>query len=362
MLNIILKWALLLTSGGMLLVALTPRIQQWLDRHGFIPDQYTYGDLYNVSNLKAFKELDFTQNDALTDADKPTHYSDVHLYTIGDSFTKMDTSYYAGGRNVHVWIGGNSGIDVTLDKTKKNILVIQFIERVLQERLYYPEFKEIYMDEGITTGGQQTMVPKKSKPSSLSEWIMVRFGSEINQRLEFLLFNRWPFILFKEAKAQLTLDAFGRVLGANISQDKKHLFYQLEADTTFTLSAFRHISDKRLDTLVTNLNTMRQHYLNMGFNEVYVCLVPNKVTIQNPTYGVYNHQIERIEANPRLKAPVISMIDTLRQHPNWYHLGDGHWNRNGKRFWLRQVNGLVARWSDEREKTNRVALPQRYTR
>lgn len=348
MINTILKWALLLASGGMLLLALTPRMQKWLDRHGFIPDQYTYGDLYNVSNLKAFKEEDFNENDALTEADKPRHYSDVHLYTIGDSFTKMDTSYYAGGRNVHVWIGGNSGIDVKLDKTKKNILVIQFIERVLQERLYYPEYKEIYMDEGITEAGRQMApAPKPAEKNKLKEWIMARFGGEINQRLEFLLFNRWPFIQAKEAKAQLTLDAFGRVPGASISQDKKHLFYELEADSTFILSAFRHLSDQRLDTLVTNLNTMRQHYLAMGFNEVYVCLIPNKVTIQNPTYGVYNHQIERIEANPRLKAPVISMIDTLRQHPNWYHLGDGHWDNRGKRFWLRRVNTLVANWSDQ---------------
>ncbi|GAB3799924.1 hypothetical protein GCM10028819_24230 [Spirosoma humi] len=347
MINTILKWALLLASGGMLLLALTPRMQKWLDRHGFIPDQYTYGDLYNVSNLKAFKEKDFNENDALTEADKPRHYSDVHLYTIGDSFTKMDTSYYAGGRNIHVWIGGNSGVDVKLDKTKKNILVIQFIERVLQERLYYPEYKEIYMDEGITEPGQQmAQAQQPVEKNKLKEWIMARFGSEINQRLEFLLFNRWPFIQAKEAKAQLTLDVFGRVPGAGISQDKKHLFYELEVDTTFRLSAFRHLSDQRLDTLVTNLNTMRQHYLAMGFNEVYVCLIPNKVTIQNPTYGVYNHQIERIEANPRLKAPVISMIDTLRQHPNWYHLGDGHWDKNGKRFWLRRVNALVANWSD----------------
>lgn len=348
MINTILKWALLLASGGMLLLALTPRMQKWLDRHGFIPDQYTYGDLYNVSNLKAFKEEDFNEKDALAEADKPRHHSDVHLYTIGDSFTKMDTSYYAGGRNVHVWIGGNSGVDVKLDKTKKNILVIQFIERVLQERLYYPEYKEIYMDEGITEGGHQMAPPQQpAEKNKLKEWIMARFGGEINQRLEFLLFNRWPFIQAKEAKAQLTLDAFGRVPGASISQDKKHLFYELEADSTFILSAFRHLSDQRLDTLVTNLNTMRQHYLAMGFNEVYVCLIPNKVTIQNPTYGVYNHQIERIEANPRLKAPVISMIDTLRQHPNWYHLGDGHWDKRGKRFWLRRVNTLVANWSDQ---------------
>lgn len=349
MISTIVKWGLLLASGGLLLLALTPSMQRWLDRHGLIPDQYTYGDLYNITNLKAFKEEDFNANDALTEADKPAkHYTDVHLYTIGDSFTKMDTSYYAGGRNVHVWVGGNSKVDVTLDKTKKNILVIQFIERVLQERLYYPDYENIYIKEGLVAPGH-TVAPAKetAKRSGVGSWLLARFGSEINQRLEFLLFNRWPFTQFKEAKAQLTLDGFGRVPGAGISADKQHVFYQLEVDTAYALSAFRTIPDQKLDTLVTNLNTIRQHYLGMGFNEVYVCLIPNKVTILDPTYGRYNHQIERIEANPHLKAPVLTMIDTLRQHPEWYHLGDGHWDKNGKRFWLRRVNQLAAQWSGQ---------------
>ncbi len=77
-------------------------------------------------------------------------------------------------------------------------------------------------------------------------------------------------------------------------------------------------------------------------------MIPNKVTVQDPTYGTYNYQIERIEANPRLEAPVISVIDTLRRHPEWYHLGDGHWNRHGKRFWLHRVNTIVAQWATKK--------------
>ncbi|MDB5239932.1 MAG: hypothetical protein JWP57_557 [Spirosoma sp.] len=357
MISNVLRWLFLLVSGLVLVVGLSPSMQRWLDQHGYIPNQYIYGDLYNLTNLPGFKEDDFMANDKLAEADKPArHYHDVDLYTIGDSFTDIDTSFYAGNRNAHIWVGFKPPTLVTLDSTKKNILVIQFIERVLQERLYWPDYQRMYMDAGYALKNPPTaavtQVKKNPNPvpaPSAPRWLSARFAEQINQRLEFLLFNGWLATRFKEAKAQLMLTLFGRVTGGFISKDRQHLFYQAEVDTAYVLSAFRKIPDQKLDTVVNNLNTMRQHYLRMGFDEVYLCMVPNKVTVLEPTYGRYNHQIERIEAHPWLQMPFISTIDSLRQHPDWYHLGDGHWNNQGKRFWLRQVNQLVAQWSREPE-------------
>lgn len=347
MFSTLIKWFFLLVSGGILMVGLTPALQRWLDHHGFIPDQYSYGDLYNVTNLGAFKEVLFSTNRDLTEVDKPkTHYNNVHLYTIGDSFTYIDTSYYAGGRNKHVWVGGDHPLVVDLDTTKTNVLVIEFVERVLQERLYDPDYKRIYMKNGIARANRDIPISLHSDKSDEKESkLFARFGSEINQRLEFLLFNSPFFMRFKELKAQLMLSGFGRVPGAVISHNQQHLFYEAEADTSYVLSAFRHLTDRKIDELVANLNDIRQYYLLMGFDEVYICMIPNKVTILEPNHGPYNHQIERIEANPALEVPVISTIDTLRNHKEWYHLGDGHWNNQGKRFWLRRVNSLVAQWT-----------------
>ena len=343
-------------SGALLVVALSPPMQRWLDRHGFIPNQYSHGDLYNMSNLPDFKE-DFALTGDLTDADKPAkHYPDVDLYTLGDSFTNIDTVYYAGNRNFHRWVGNRIPLQVTLDTTKKNILVIQVIERVLQERMYSPEYESMFIHGGFvptsTTGTSGKAAPESApKPTALGlaqpapSWLLTRFGQDISQRIEFLLFNGPLAIRFKEAKATLQASLFGRTTGTALSRDKKHLFYKAEVDTTTSYSSFYRISDSRLDSLVDNFNTLRRHYLNMGFNEVYVCLVPNKVTILDPTHWTYNRQIERVEANPRFEAPIITTIDTLRQHPDWYHISDGHWNRKGKKFWLRQVNNVAASWS-----------------
>ncbi len=347
MIGVLLKWFFLILSGGILIVGLSPTLQRSLDRKGLLPNQYDHGDLYNITNLPAFREDNFAANADLTNADLPKqHYPDVHLYTIGDSFTDIDTSYYAGGRNVHIWVGRDHPTVAPLDTTKKNILVIELIERVLQERLYAPDYERLYIQNGIVQAPPKVLNPQKNVGNAkATDWVFAHFGSEINQRLEFILFNSRFFSWFKEHKAQLVLTLFERVMGAVLSSDRQHLFYAPEADSSYILCAFRQISDRKLDTLVTNLNTVRRHYLRMGFDEVYVCLIPNKVTVQEPTYGRYNHQIERIEANSHLEAPLISTIDTLRQHPEWYHLGDGHWNKQGKRFWLRHVNGLVAQWS-----------------
>lgn len=349
----LMRLGFLAISGALMVVALSPPMQRWLDERGFIANQYSYGDLYNMSNLPGFKENDIATNGDLTDADKPaTHYPDVDLYTLGDSFTNIDTSFYAGNRNFHIWVGDKTPQYVTLDTTRKNILVVQIIERVLQERMYSPDYEAIFINGGFVPKSVAEFAEKPVEASNNLEtstsWLLTRFGEQINQRIEFLLFNSPLFVRFKEIKAQLLLSLFGRTAGTALSTDGKHLFYQVEVDSTTSYSSFHAISDQRLDTAVTNLNSLRRHYLKIGFDEVYICLVPNKATILDPSHGNYNHQIERFEANPRLEAPVISTIDTLRQHPNWYHLGDGHWNKKGKEFWLRRVNEVVASWSLKR--------------
>ena len=57
MISKVLRWTFLLASGGLLVVALSPKMQRWLDQHGFIPNQYIYGDLYNLTNLPGFVVL-----------------------------------------------------------------------------------------------------------------------------------------------------------------------------------------------------------------------------------------------------------------------------------------------------------------
>ena len=346
-LNPLTRYFFMIVTGVIFTISLSPTLQRAIAAKGWIPNQYRFGDLYNTSNLRMFKEVDFGRNAVLLPSDEPLrNYNDVDLYTIGDSFTPMDTSFYAGRRNHHIWLGVNVDT-VKLDPSRKSILIIEVIERTIQERLK-DDYQALYIGKGYQVKGQSVQASQKDEEVAASFW-WDRFGDQINQRIEFLLFNSDPFLRLKEWKSDIMLSWFNRThSGAVISKDHKHLFYDIEADPGTEFSPFYNIPSASIDSVVNNMNSIRDHYMETGFAEVYFCLVPNKVTVCETDRFKYNNQISKIEGHTLLEAPVLSIEDTLRAHPEWYHLGDGHWTVKGQRYWLKVVNNTVKDWSKEK--------------
>lgn len=342
--NKLIRYSLLFVSGIIFVVSLSPVLQRKIVAKGLIPDQYRFGDLYNTSNLLKFKEVDFAENTSLVESDKPkVRYNNVDLYTIGDSFTPMDTSYYAGDKNYHIWMGMNVDT-VKLDTTKKSILVVEIIERTIQERLL-KDYEALYIKRGFQIKGDKYPKAAINTDGGNSFW-WDKFGDQINQRIEFLLFNFSPFLKLKELKSNIMLTWFDRThTGADISRNHKYLFYSVEADKKSVLSPFHEITPASVDTVAMHINTIRNYYKSRGFAEVYFCLIPNKVTVCENDRFEYNHQISLIENNPLLETPIISVQATIRKHPEWFHKSDGHWNVAGKRYWLQKTNDLVKEWS-----------------
>lgn len=334
-----LRWAAAALLGLILLAGFMPDWQRKLANRQWIADQYRFGDIYNETNIARFKEHNFKVSDQLDSTDRPgIKQAGVHLYTLGDSFTNIDTAYYAAEKNVHVWVGRSSPRLIRLDPRKRNIMVIEVIERMLQER-FHDDTWRMYTDQAFVDSSYQA--PAAVAANWTETLLGTRFGTDLNSRLEFMLFNNDMALLAKEAKAALLLNWFDRTTGARLSADRKAAFYAMETDTTGLLSSFRHLKQSDIDVVVHHLNRITQYYREMGFGEVYLTLIPNKSTVLAPTLGTYNHQIERVERHPALQPTVISLIDTVRRNPGWYHLGDGHWNRQGRRYWLNRVNGLV---------------------
>lgn len=341
-----MRIGIMLASGVILWIGLSDRLQRKLYSRGFIPDQYRFGDLYNISNLEQFKETHWAETDGLGESDKPGIRSkNVDLYTIGDSFTTMDTSFYAGRRNRHIWLG--TGVDtVALDPEVHSILVIEVIERTIQERLR-EHYAELYIHRGFQIRGKSGPVAGAASETGNTFWKNT-LNHQINERLEFLLFNSNVALQCKEMKARLMLAWFGRTHpGSLISRDRRHLFYEIEADPQSVLSPFTPLTDADIDSVAINMNRIRAHYLRAGFAEVYFCFIPNKVTVCEPGRHPHNRQITRVEQNPHLKTPLLSLNTQLSHHPEWYHKSDGHWNANGKRLWLKYVNEMVMGWEEE---------------
>ena len=99
-----------------------------------------------------------------------------------------------------------------------------------------------------------------------------------------------------------------------------------------------------------NLNATFEYYKKDGFDEVYLSIIPNPVTILQPLN--YNGLIPALQNPIRLKGTfIIDMYSLFSQDPNpgrLYRIGDTHWSNMGIQVWLKYVNA-------ELKKQNRQA-------
>lgn len=360
MTNRVFRWVALLALMGVGLLLYAPGWQQTINGWGLIPDQYQFGDLYNMTYLRRFRETDFLRDKVVPLSQRPAlRYDGVDVLVIGDSFTGlgMDTSLYAGHRNRHRWISGTPTPTIRLDSTRRTILFLEIVERILFERL--ADGGELFINEGfrIDTSRTGSSQPAQTEPvvegrrPSLWTRIEARIpqlawfsANDINQRLEFIVFNFAPFRWFKEIKAELHYRAFQRILAeAAVSPDGRNIFYGFESNPRRGEASTYPASDALIDSTVASLNQIRRHYRRMGVAEVYLSLVPNKFSSLQPDAPGLNHRIARIERHPDLELPYFNSTRFLLRQPELYHLGDGHWNRYAKQIWLDSVNTIVGR-------------------
>ncbi|MBD2756624.1 hypothetical protein [Spirosoma validum] len=322
---IILAIVLILWGAG-----LSTTVSRYLYKLNVIVDEYRYGDLYRLSSLPQFKlwPADCPSTDQSSDT------ASTHFYIIGDSFTepqRLNKSDFRVRHFQRVHWGSNQFIQ--LDPAKRNVLLIESVERHVREHFAQPvrEFT-IEVDTNRIT----------KYPPTLSQHIMADFRlgtSAVEERLESTLFSHdWAF-WFKEVKAKITLDWFGRVSpSVSLSKDKKHIFLNLDTDTTKAKvlnSSFSPLTNREVNVLIDSINATAGRYRKLGFDEVYLSLIPNKASILEPNRGAYNHLIERIQSNPNLHVPIIDTYTPFRNKPTAVYLkSDTHWTCEGRSIWL----------------------------
>lgn len=334
----ILKYTILLLAIYLWLQAYSPLVYK---SSRLFPDDYRNGDLYHLSYLPQFKEKLPICN-AEQNGQKEVN---VNLFVIGDSFTEeqrvsKNDIIASNYTNIH-W---SKKTDIQLDTTKKNILILETVERT---------FKEHFSQEvdNFNLGKINQVISKeKSWKRILKEEIdhTVAFifpkSESIEQRFEASLFSYDFFLKFRELKANLNNIFFDRIeKKVVLSKDKKNIFFSEEASPTDSHSAFYPFSDIEKNVLVRNINAARKKYLATGFDEVYLSIIPNKVSILAQDLGNYNHLIERIQLDSNLKTPIIDTYSEFRQNPTKYYLkSDSHWTCEGRDLWLKKVNKILA--------------------
>lgn len=332
-----LKYIILLTAIYLWLQAYSPLIYK---SSRLFPDDYRYGDLYHLSYLPQFKE----ELQPCPPTKSVSTNSNVNLFVIGDSFTEeqrvnKNDVIAINYTNIH-W---SKQTDIQLDTTRRNILILETVERTFKEH-----FSQEVNNFNFGTIGKKSTQKKSWKLSlkaDVERVVLYIFpkSESIEQRFEASLFSYDFFLKFRELKANLNDLFFDRIEKKVIlSKDENSIFFSEESSPTDSHSAFYPFDGKEKDILINNINGVREKYLNAGFNEVYLSIIPNKVSILSPNIGAYNQLIERVQSDPNLKLPVIDTYSDFKKNPSNYYLkSDSHWTCEGRNLWLKKVNKIL---------------------
>ena len=307
-------------------------LAKWLHEKGVTQDDYRYGDLYRMSNLAKFKapleQCPVPQNSPA---------GNTSLIIMGDSFTekeRLEKNHFKGLNSYNRYFITDT-INITLDTSKRNVLIIETVERHFRERFAKP-FTNLQVSE-------KEIVKQGKKERTLGEEI-VNYAVPYNaERHESILFSSDFFLPFKEWKAWLNWKLFDRLdEKVMLSKNEDYLLYQVDAQPSGINSCFDKISDEEINLMVKNLNSTYEFYKNAGFDEVYLSIIPNKTSILGTDLGEYNHLIERIQKNSALKMSFFDVYTPYHHSKKvLYEKGDSHWNCEGKQLWLDLVNAKL---------------------
>ncbi|AQG82476.1 hypothetical protein AWR27_12905 [Spirosoma montaniterrae] len=323
-----LRYTILLIASVFWAAGLSGTVSHWLYEQGVIADDYRYGDLYRLSALPQFKQPQPT----CPASNRASDTAATHLYLLGDSFTEPERISRNDFSVSHFQrIKWDFPQRVQLDSTRRNVLLIESVERHLREHLSRP-VREVMIETDTT----QT----PTEPLAWYQRVYHDFHREdVEERLESALFSQdWAF-WFKEKKASLTQGWFDRVsTGVSVSRNRQAIFLHSDADSSVMQSSFSPLTNRDVDAVVDSLNATAAYYRQAGFDAVYLSIIPNKISILESERGSYNRLIERVQQHPRLQVPVVNVYDAYRQNPQSSYLkGDTHWTCEGRATWLALV-------------------------
>ncbi len=298
-----------------------------------------YGDLASMSYLdhvKQFQERDEVHyvkpaDDAGTRNIDLYIYGDSYLMAVPDSAFSSVNQYHFGRRTYE-------DLHYSLDPHKKNILIIEYAERLARNELRRLDIYDHLKKKEPGSSFQRLSVA----PAMYANMVVLDiFSHEINRNLEFNLYGYRFWDRIKLAKVSLTYNLFKRAVGdVIVSDDGSRLFLRQTMAPNDISSSYSPIDKKEMQKMITNIHAVYDHYKAEGFDEVYLSLIPSPVTILQPLH--YNELIPEVQREARLKdIPVIDMYSLFSQDAEpdrLFRIGDTHWSNQGIQLWLHAVN------------------------
>lgn len=323
----VLKYIALVICGFLWFLGCSRDTVVYLVDNGFIGDDFRYGDLYRLSNLSAYRV-------PAEKCDRPYRGAKVPvaLYLAGDSFTeegRVNRNEYATDRYFRSFVADGQ-VPLQLSDGKK-ILVIETVERHLRERFS----EKPWMNWVVSQPAAAVPGPESFSFAGLYRALVdykIPYREEMH---ESVLFSSDFILKIKEWKADFNYRVFGRV-DPKVGVLKNQLVYDLDLAPGIS-SVYDPVPEEEISRIVKHANATCEHYRSLGFDEVYLSIIPNKSSLLIRDDTAYNHLVERVEGHPDLQVPVISVWKAFTIK-NYYQAGDSHWNCAGQKLWVDAVN------------------------
>jgi hypothetical protein len=323
------------------------------------------GDLVSMSYLDNVPRFRESYDYYFARPSDTTAERNIDLYIYGDSYLMtIPDSAFGSINQYHFARRSYEDLVYTLNPHKKNILIIEYAERFARGE--FGNF-EIYhhVIKKQADAGFLHWTDRQNQYASLFGFQL--FNHDINRNLEYNLFGYRFWDEVKLAKSSLTYYLFNRAGGdAIVSDDGSRLFLRQTIAPDNMLSSYYPIDQKEWHRIIDNVNAVYDHYKAEGFDEIYLSIIPNPVTVLQPEN--YNGLIPNLQ-----KAGVLNgmkMIDVYSQYlrdpkpGTLFRIGDTHWSNHGMQVWLKEVNnelklqGEKANSKMEKGKMNQQVLKE----
>lgn len=314
-------------------------IQDFRDKHPTLKHRrYLHGDLYGFSQLRKYKQPQTYSLQTKSASGKAT----IRLFVFCDSYLdkRLDKSNFSKVDSIHFLRYWNSSTFLhykNLDTNFQNYLVIEMAERHVRGLLNggVESFFGMLVQDSVPNKPEIQITPEES----LSSWEKFQkncFNPNINSNLEINVFDYAHFEPIKELKAWINYKCFDRYNKiVYVDEEKSHLYYAPTLSDSLDEGAFKPLSQVELDTIVNRLNTIQRHFEGLGFERVYLSIIPNPVSCIHPELGAYNQLVERVSNHKKLGIPLLDVWKEFKREPKkYYHPGDSHWNSVGLQYWV----------------------------
>lgn len=293
-----------------------------------------YGDLYSNCFLPGYIDTAYIPLEEF-----PATSDATDLYILHDSYLEgkvKKENFKEIGKLVMADYRAEP-VTVKPNPTRKNVLVIECSERTALWRL--TDTSTAFLKMNADNRKEEPAFTDEETPA-----MAYLFNPNINQNLEFSLYDYEYFRPLKHLKAQLNFSLFNRLpKDVSVSTDKKYLLLSETVDPGSGTSSFIPLDQRYISYVVFCINYIADHFKKHGFDEVYFTIIPNPVSIVDQYRLPYNHKIELLESHHELDTPPISTYHLFRQtNERIYRRDDSHWNGKGLQMWVNEINRRLA--------------------